>query len=150
MIKVFNRTKVIATVGPASGSYDVLSKLVAAGVDVFRLNFSHATREKHLEVIGHVEKINRLFHTNVGILIDLQGPKLRIGEVEGGKIKIKSKDKIVITTEPCVGNKERLYVNYKGLAKDLRKGENVLVDDGKIEMQVLKTNGKEGSIRVLC
>ena len=90
----FNKTKIVATVGPASNTYERLGMLIREGVDVFRLNFSHGAHEEHLSVINTVRRLNKDMRTNVGLLQDLQGPKIRLGEVEGGGVEIKRGDKI--------------------------------------------------------
>ncbi len=139
----FQKTKILATVGPASQGYSNLLKLVKAGVDVFRLNFSHGAHEDHLKVINHVSYINNKYNTNIGILADLQGPKLRVGEMENGGLPIKQGDELLITTTPCIGTAEKIYLNYDRFAKDVKPGELVLVDDGKIELEVIETNKKD-------
>jgi pyruvate kinase len=136
---VYNKTKIIATIGPATSSYSMLKKIIEAGVDVCRINFSHGEHSGHLEVIDRVKQINSELGTNICILGDLQGPKLRIGEIENGFIHIKRGDKIILTSEKCVGNSDKLYVSYKNLAQDVKPGEKVLLDDGKIEMKFLET-----------
>lgn len=136
MITTFNRTKIVATVGPSSSSYDMLLELVKAGVDVFRVNFSHGTHEAHKEVFDHIHKINRAYRLNIGVLADMQGPKIRIGEVEDNLVHLEKDDLVILTNEKCIGNAERLYVSYKQLARDARPGEKILLDDGKIELLV--------------
>ena len=136
-------TKIVATVGPASSSYNQLLELVKAGVDVFRLNFSHGTHEEHKEVINNILYINEKYHVHVGILGDLQGPKLRIGKVEEGGILLEEGDEIDFVNEECLGNKERVYMSYPEFARDVQAGEKILVDDGKLVFEVVKTNGKD-------
>ena len=136
----FQKTKIVATVGPASSSYDVLLELARAGVDVFRLNFSHGSHEDHQKVIDNITSINKEFKSSLCILADLQGPKLRIGKMEDGGLKIKEGDILTFTNEECIGNKEKIYMSYPQFAQDVKVGEKVLVDDGKIEMQVMETN----------
>jgi len=136
----FNRTKLIATLGPASRDHKILMAMVKAGVDVFRLNFSHGTHAEHKETIESIRSINRELETHVGILADLQGPKIRIGEIEGGKVEIKENDVIKMTTKECVGTNKKVYITYSTFPSDVKAGEVVLVDDGKIEMQVIDTN----------
>lgn len=138
-----NKTKIVATVGPASSSYENLLKLVKAGVDVFRLNFSHGSHEVHLEVMKHISKINDIYGSYVSILADLQGPKLRVGEMENGGVEIINGNSIIFTTEKLIGNSERVYMAYDMFAADVNPGEEVLIDDGKLVLQVLETNGKD-------
>lgn len=133
---MLRKTKIVATVGPASDTYDKLLGLVEAGVNVFRLNFSHGAYEKHKEVIDNIRKINSDYPFNVAILADLQGPKLRIGEMENNGVFFDEGDTITFTNEKCIGNKEQVYMSYTDFAKDVKVGETVLLDDGKIETKV--------------
>jgi pyruvate kinase len=130
------RTKIVATVGPACSSYEKLLALVRAGVNVFRLNFSHGSYEDKKLIIDFVRQINKTEPYNIALLGDLQGPKLRVGDLEGGSIDLKAGDEIIFTTEKVVGNKERVYVSYPNLAKDVKHGERIFLDDGKMEVAV--------------
>ena len=115
MIRSFNRTKIIATVGPASNSYEILLALVKQGVDLFRLNFSHGTHDEHKQVIQHINRINKKRNLNVGILADLQGPKIRIGEVK--KKTVLEKGQFVnITNKEINSTAKNIFINYKNLA----------------------------------
>ncbi|MEM9884248.1 MAG: pyruvate kinase [Bacteroidota bacterium] len=137
------RTKIVATIGPASSSYEMLLKLVQAGVDVFRLNFSHGTHEDHKKVIDHIVAINEEYGTHVAILTDLQGPKLRIGEMENGGIEVEEGDILTFVNEACTGTKNKIYMSYDRFPQDVEVGEHVLVDDGKLLFEVLSTNKKD-------
>ncbi|MCP9751117.1 pyruvate kinase [Ferruginibacter sp. HRS2-29] len=130
------RTKIVATVGPACDTYEKLLELVKAGVNVFRLNFSHGSHEDKQKIIAHIREITKKEPYNIAILADLQGPKLRVGDLEDGKLLLKSGDKFIFTTEKMVGTKEKIYVSYPNLAKDLKLGERVFLDDGKMELKV--------------
>ncbi|RSK40885.1 pyruvate kinase [Hymenobacter perfusus] len=147
----FNRTKIIATVGPASNTYEKLGMLMREGVDVFRLNFSHGSHEDHLSVINTVRRLNKDMRTNVGLLQDLQGPKIRLGEVEGGGVEIKAGDKIkLVCGEKEISTATRLSTIYLGLARDVKAGDMILIDDGKIELRVLATDrDKEVDVEVI-
>ncbi|MDO7887587.1 pyruvate kinase [Hymenobacter cheonanensis] len=137
----FNKTKIVATVGPASNTYERLGMLIREGVDVFRLNFSHGSYEDHLSVINTVRRLNKDMRTNVGLLQDLQGPKIRLGEVEGGGVEIKRGDKIkLVCGEKEISTATRLSTIYLGLARDVKPGDQILIDDGKIELKVLATD----------
>lgn len=140
MIKLakYNKTKMIATIGPASSDYKTLKSMILSGVDVCRINFSHGSHEQHLEVIKTIEKINKELNSNVCILADLQGPKLRIGEMEDNGVEFKEGQILTISTEDVIGNHEKISVTYKFLAKDVKIGENVLLDDGKMEMEFVE------------
>ncbi|HNF71350.1 MAG TPA: pyruvate kinase, partial [Chitinophagaceae bacterium] len=130
------KTKIIATVGPACNSYENIIQLVHAGVDVFRLNFSHGKHEDHAEVIRIIESINQQYPFNIAILADLQGPKLRIGEVENNAIPLSTGDEITFTPTECIGTKEKVYLSYPNFHQDVKVGEKVLIDDGKIEVRI--------------
>jgi pyruvate kinase len=138
-----SKTKIIATIGPACSSWEILREIFRAGVDVCRLNFSHGTYEDKIPVIQLIHELNAELRMKVAILGDLQGPKLRIGEVKDNWIDLKEGDAITFVTEPCIGNKERLYITYKEFPADTQKGEYILLDDGKIRMKVTDTNGKD-------
>ncbi|TAD99604.1 MAG: pyruvate kinase [Bacteroidetes bacterium] len=134
---ITNKTKIVATVGPASNTKEKLLELIVSGVDVFRLNFSHGTHEEHKKVITFIKEINETFNFNIGILQDLQGPKIRLREIAGGSIEVVKGQKIVIAYEKGEGTQERLTSTYN-LAKDVKVGEQVLVDDGNLEFRVLE------------
>ena len=143
------RTKIVATVGPACDTYDKLLALVKAGVNVFRLNFSHGAYESKLQIIEYIRQINKEEPYNIAILGDLQGPKLRVGDLEGGSLELKEGDEIILTTEKMVGTKDKIYVSYKNLATDVKPGERIFFDDGKMEVELKKIlNDKEVLIRV--
>lgn len=138
-----NKTKIIATIGPATSSKTQLKQLFDAGVNVCRLNFSHGTYEDHLEVINRIQEINDESGTNIAMLADLQGPKLRIGEVENNGIELVEGAEIEFVNTPCVGNLERVYMSYSLFASDVAIGDIVLIDDGKLKLEVTATNGKD-------
>lgn len=146
----FHKTKIVATVGPACDTYDKLLELVKAGVNVFRLNFSHGTHENKAEIIGHIRKINKTEPYNISILGDLQGPKLRVGEIENGSLKIEPGDILTFTSrEKVVGTKEKIYISYPDLHKDVKTGEKIMIDDGKLEVIVTEiTPNDEVKVRV--
>ncbi|MEM1320700.1 MAG: pyruvate kinase [Bacteroidota bacterium] len=133
-------TKIVATVGPASSSYSKLLELVQAGVDVFRLNFSHGTHNDHLEVMNHICYINEKYNLHISILADLQGPKLRVGKIENNELKLKAGDVLTFVNEECIGTMEQIYMSYEQFAADVEIGEKVLVDDGKLMFEVIETN----------
>ncbi len=138
----YNKTKIVATVGPASNNKDMLRALAKEGVDVFRLNFSHGTHEDHLKVINCVREINEELGTHIALLQDLQGPKIRVNEMQPG-IEIKAGDTITITTKEVLGNQELVSTSYEGLPKDVKAGDMILIDDGKIELRVREVRGSE-------
>jgi pyruvate kinase len=130
------KTKIIATVGPACNTYEKIIGLVHAGVDVFRLNFSHGKHEDHASVINIITTINEQYPFNIAILADLQGPKLRIGEVENNGVELLLGDTITFTMEKCIGTKSRVYLSYPNFHSDVKVGEKILIDDGKIEVRI--------------
>ena len=135
-------TKIIATIGPATSSKEILRELFAAGINVCRLNFSHGTHDDHLRSIQNIIELNQEMRTNVTILADLQGPKLRIGDLEGETVVLETGQMIDLVTDECLGTNKSLYINLTNFAKDVKPGNIVLIDDGRIKLQVLKTNKK--------
>ena len=131
-----HRTKIVATVGPACDSYEKLLELVRAGVNVFRLNFSHGAHEDKKRIIESIRKISVTEPYNIAILGDLQGPKLRVGEIENNALHVKEGDILTFTNEKMVGTMEKIYVSYPNLAGDVVLGNTIMIDDGKIEVVV--------------
>ncbi|PRY13214.1 pyruvate kinase [Pontibacter ummariensis] len=136
----FKRTKILATVGPASSSPERLKALVQEGVNAFRLNFSHGAHSEHQKVIDRVRDINRQYGTNICLVQDLQGPKIRLGDVENGGIEIKEGQRIKLVCDGSVTTEGRLSTIYKDLAKDVNPGDAILLDDGKLEVKVISTD----------
>ncbi len=144
------KTKIVATVGPACNNYEQLLALVQEGVNVFRLNFSHGTHAQHDLVIGYIRKINLEYGYNIAILADLQGPKLRVGDLENDAIDFAAGDEFCFTNQKMVGNKTHIYLSYPDLYADVRIGEKILIDDGKIEVMVTEvTEDHLVKVRVL-
>mgnify|MGYP001166905732 FL=1 len=140
------RTKIVATMGPASNTEERLEALIQAGMNVARLNFSHGEHAIHGQTIANVRKVDEKLGTHTALLADLQGPKLRIGELEGGQIDLVQGEECVIRTGSEVGTSGVVYTNYMKFARDVKAGERVLMDDGKLELCVLETDGK-GEVR---
>src|SRR5687768_7399669 len=132
----YHRTKIVATVGPACDTYEKLLELVKSGVNVFRLNFSHGAHDDKAKIIDYIREINVKEPYNIAILGDLQGPKLRVGEMENGAIEVVPGDILTFTNEKLVGTKDRIYVSYPNLHKDVKVGNKILIDDGKLEVEV--------------
>ena len=145
---VNHRTKIVATVGPACDTYEKLLELVKAGVNVFRLNFSHGNHEDKLNIIEHIRNINKTEPYNIAILADLQGPKLRVGEIENNALEVKAGDILTFTNVKCIGTLEKIYVSYPNLAGDVIMGNIIMIDDGKIEVKVVGIE-KNGDVKVL-
>ncbi len=129
--------------GPASANKDVLLAMIKAGVNVCRLNFSHGKAQDHKAVIDTIREINQQYKTNVGILADLQGPKIRIGLVKDGGIHLVNGTRINITTHELIGDDNRIYITYETFPQDVQPEEIILLDDGKIQMRVIETNRKD-------
>ncbi|MBS1656209.1 MAG: pyruvate kinase, partial [Bacteroidetes bacterium] len=146
-VHAYKRTKIVATVGPACDTYEKLLELVKAGVNLFRLNFSHGSHEDKAKIIEFIREMNVKEPYNIAILGDLQGPKLRVGEIEGGSIEIKEGDILTFTNTKMVGTKDKLYVSYPNLHADVRPGEKILIDDGKLEV-VVKEITPEKDVKV--
>nr|HQE12609.1 pyruvate kinase [Flavipsychrobacter sp.] len=144
---MLHKTKVIATVGPACNTYEKLLALVQEGVNVFRLNFSHGTHEAHLQVIQYINQINQAHPFNIAILADLQGPKLRVGEIENGCLELKEGTEFYFTNEKRLGNLDGIYISYPNFHNDVRIGEKILLDDGKMEVIVSKIESN-GNVKV--
>ena len=142
-----HRTKIVATVGPACDKYDQLLALVKAGVNVFRLNFSHGSHEDKKTIIDHIRTINKTEPYNIAILGDLQGPKLRVGEIKDNALDAKVGDVLTLTNEKCIGTHEKIYVSYPNLAGDVVVGNTIMIDDGKIEVKVLSVEAN-GDVKV--
>lgn len=138
----FNKTKIVATVGPASNNKAMLKALVQEGVDVFRLNFSHGTHADHQKVIDAVREINKEENAAVALLLDLQGPKIRVQEMAPDVI-IERGQTFVITTTQLVGNKDIASTSYTNLPNDVKPGDVILIDDGKLELKVKEVKGIE-------
>ncbi|MEO6000698.1 MAG: pyruvate kinase [Chitinophagaceae bacterium] len=133
----FHRTKIVATVGPACDTLEKLLELVKAGVNVFRLNFSHGSHEDKRQIIEHIRTINSTEPYNIAILGDLQGPKLRVGEIENNALNVVPGDILTFTNEKLVGTMERIYVSYPNLHSDVKIGNKIMIDDGKLEVKVI-------------
>ncbi len=147
-MKPHRRTKIVATIGPATRTVETMSELIEAGVDVFRFNFSHGTREDHAENTAMAREAAQLSGKEVGILGDLPGPKIRIGDVEEGIVGLRPGSEITLTVEPVLGTPERLSVSYNGLPTAVVPGGEVYMADGRIRLRVLECNSGDGE--VLC
>ena len=143
------KTKIIATVGPACNTKEKLLELILAGTNVFRLNFSHGTHEDHLKVIQHIRAINKEHGFSVSILQDLQGPKIRVGDIENGSVTLVPGKKITITTDEIMGTSKKVSTVYKALPKDVKVGDIILMDDGKISLKVLSTTEKNVECEII-
>ncbi len=135
-----SHTKIIATIGPVTRNKEILEKLIYEGVDVLRVNLSHDTHAEHLKTIRYIKELNEELGSNVAILGDLQGPKLRVGDMENDKVLLKDGQEFSFVTTPCTGTTEKAYLSYKRLPADVSIGERILVDDGKLIFEVTGSN----------
>ena len=141
-MKNIKKTKIVATLGPASSDRDTIKQMMVAGVNVFRVNFSHADFDAAKERIQLIRDLNKELGYNVGILADLQGPKLRVGKMKDGVV-VETGDRIVFTTEKIEeGTADHVYMNYQSFPKDVKAGERILLDDGKLIFEVVSTDGQ--------
>ena len=142
-MSLLKKTKIVATLGPASASEEIIHQMVKAGVNVFRINFSHADYDDVIERIQIIRKLNDEYKYNIAILGDLQGPKLRVGVMKQDVVVVKGDVIKFCTGEPFDGNSERVYMNYKNFPRDVKPGERILLDDGKLIFEVKHTNGTD-------
>lgn len=141
------KTKIVATIGPVSASKEVLKGMILEGLNVVRLNFSHGTHDDHQSVVNLVREIDKELGINTALLADLQGPKLRVGVMQDNGVLLEAGKQIIFTTEEQIGTATHIYTNYKEFASDVKPGERVLLDDGKIAIRIISTDGKK---EVLC
>ena len=142
-------TKIVATLGPASSSDEVVHRLIEAGVDVFRLNFSHGTHDTHRANLDRIRRLAREDERNIAVLQDIQGPKIRIGEVKDGEVVLRAGQTFVLTPHEVEADDTKAYVSYPRLADDISIGDRILIDDGKLELQVMAAEGHDLVTRVL-
>ena len=135
------KTKIVATIGPASANKEVLREMFHAGVNVCRLNFSHSSYETHSEVIRLIRELNEETGMHVAILADLQGPKIRTDEMENNSVELVTDSELLIVTEKVLGTAKKFSINYSKLPEDVNPGERILLDDGKLVLEVVKTDG---------
>jgi len=145
----WRRTKIIATLGPASDSPDMIAKLIDAGVDLFRINMSHGDQDTHRKTVRRVRSAAKKVARHVAILMDLCGPKIRVGKFESGSIELKTGSTVVVTTRPVTGKPGLIPSQYKSLHKDVKPGERILLDDGNLALRVLEVNDTEVTCKVV-
>ncbi len=137
------KTKIVATLGPASDSVETISEMIKAGVNVCRINFSHGDLERHAQTIDNVRKADKALGTHTSILADLQGPKLRVGKISGDGLVLKEGNIITFTTDEAAESDEKLYMTYPEFPRDVKVGDRVLLDDGKLVLEATASNGKD-------
>src|SRR4051812_40911731 len=143
------RAKIVATLGPAVSSYENIRAIIDAGVDVCRMNLSHGSYDVHEAVYQNVRKAANDSGRAVAALVDLQGPKIRLGKFEAGPHDLAEGDIFKITTEDIIGTKEIVSTTFKGLPQDVSPGDFLLIDDGKVRIQVLETDGTVVTTKVI-
>src|SRR5215471_6105084 len=136
------RAKIVATLGPASSSSDMIARLFNAGADVFRINMSHTSQERMRELVGMIRAVERDTGRPIGVLIDLQGPKLRLGTFSGGSAMVKTGDSFVLDADPAPGDAMRAYLPHPEIFSTIRPGHALLIDDGKIRLTVTEANSR--------
>ncbi len=140
---ISKRTKIVATLGPASDSVEQISSMIEAGLDVCRINFSHGSHKVHAQTIKNIRTANKNLGAHTAILADLQGPKLRVGTIENGSMLLIPGETITFTTDEKKASKEKLYMTYPNFPRDVNVGERILLDDGKLALETISTNGKD-------
>jgi pyruvate kinase len=143
------KTKIVCTIGPASESPEMIRALLRAGMDVARLNFSHGTLDEHLNRINNLREAAAELGVNLALLLDIQGPKIRVGHLPGGPIELVPGQEYILTVEPCEGDEQRIHVDYPHLNRDLRPGSVIYIDDGLLELRVAEIRGPEVVCRVI-
>lgn len=145
----FKKTKIVATIGPATENLKSMTALAKAGMDVVRLNFSHGDHEEHLKRIELARKVSEKLGRPIAVLQDLSGPKIRIGEFYKDRIMLKKGSIFILTTKKIVGDETKVFVNYKNLPKEVKRGTIILLDDGKKKLEVISTHGDSIRCKVL-
>ena len=141
---MIRKTKIVATIGPASSSKERLAALINAGMNVCRINFSHGSHDIHKQTIINVREVSEELKQPVAILADLQGPKLRVGTLPDEGLELIDGEEVVFSTEENgESTKDNLYMSYENFPRDAKKGELILLDDGKLELEVLESDGKK-------
>ncbi len=143
------RTKIVCTLGPASRTPETIDALVRAGMNVVRINCSHGDHAEHAATIAAVREVARRYDVYIPVLLDLAGPKMRIGTIEGGEVTLRPGDAFTLTADDVVGNGERVAINYPGLLADVRPGDRILMGDGEIELEVASSDGRSARCRVV-
>ncbi len=143
------KTKIVATIGPATESEEMLTKMLKAGMNVMRLNFSHGDFAEHQNRVNNLRSVMKKTGQHAAILQDLGGPKIRLGEFYQERVDLKTGDKIVITTEKIVGDEKKVSISYKEFPKEVKPGDKVMVDDGKKQFEVLSIKGNEVTCKIV-
>jgi len=148
--KRVGRTKIVCTIGPASRSASLLRRMIQAGMDVVRLNFSHGTHQEHLAVLQRVRRLSERLGQPVAVMQDLSGAKIRLGEIENGSCVVQRNRRLILTTRKKLGNAERITVSRRSLPREVKPGEPILINDGAIRLRVIETGRSEIVCKVLA
>ncbi|MBL4668670.1 MAG: pyruvate kinase [Flavobacteriales bacterium] len=146
---MYRKTKIVATIGPATESKEMLSKIINTGVNVCRINFSHGSHKDHEKVINNIRGINKEQGLFTAILADLQGPKIRVGKIKDNGVKLINGNELVITTTECIGDSSKVYISYQNFPKDVSAGEFILLDDGKLKLEIKSSNNNDEVITIV-
>ena len=138
-----HKTKIVATIGPASNSPEMLERLIRAGLNVARLNFSHGTFEQHAEVISHIRKISEALGRRVAIMGDLPGPKMRLGQIDPEPIFVEAGDALMLTSEDVLGSASRISMSFEPLPRVVKQGDRLYLNDGLVQLLVDRVEGKD-------
>ncbi len=145
---LIKKTKIVATLGPVSSSPEMLERLVKAGVNIFRINCSHGNVDRVKHLVTRIRQVEKKFNNFIGVLLDLQGPKIRAGEFKNGFIEIHSGEELIFTTEKILGYPGVVPIQYKNFHKDVVPGNNILLDDGNLSVRVMSVKGKRVFVKV--
>lgn len=143
------KTKIVATIGPASESYEIMEKMVKKGLNVVRLNFSHGTHEEHLNRVKTARAISKDLGVPIGVLQDLSGPKIRIGSLKNEKLELKTGSNFILTIEEITGDENKVFVSYKKLPSEVKKGGIIFLRDGRVKLEVIKTDSKNVYCKII-
>jgi len=143
------KTKIVATIGPATESKEMLRKIINTGVNVCRVNFSHGSHEDHKKVIDNIRAINKEQGLYTAILGDLQGPKIRVGKIKDNGVELKNGEEIIIISKECEGDAKKVYISYQNFPQDVAPGEFILLDDGKLKLEIKSTNNVDEVIAIV-
>jgi pyruvate kinase len=149
MITGSRRTKIVCTLGPSSNTLEKIEKLFLAGMNVARINFSHGSHEDHARTISYVRKVAKKHKYAIPVLMDLQGPKIRVGKMKEGSQILRTGSKVTITPEDVQGTSELIPIDYSSLTSDAEPGHRIMVDDGLLELQVISVNEREVFAKVI-
>ncbi len=143
MLSSARRTKIVCTLGPSSNTLEGIENLYRAGMNVVRINFSHGSHEDHAKTIGYVREIARKYEYSIPVLMDLQGPKIRVGQMKDGAQIIKEGSLVKLTSEEVIGDASLIPIDYPNLAEDATEGNQILIDDGLMELRIIKNSEKD-------